>query len=527
MSINSLTFLVFVAGALAVYFCMPAKWRWCALLVINAVFYTLSSFPALFYLLLTIAFTYGAARLLEHVAGRQKAQLSALPKEERPVLRKKLTRQKKRLLAAILVLHFATLALFKYLNSWLGTANSLLSLLHVAFRFRPLELLMPLGISFYIFQTAGYLIDVYRGKVAAERNLLKYALFVSYFPQMIQGPINRFKQLQPQLLAENKFSAENLRDGILRILWGTLKKVFIADILAAGVTEIYTNYLSYSGAIVFFGAALYCIQLYADFSGGTDIVLGVSQLFGIHLMENFKRPYFANSLDEFWRRWHISLGEWMKDYVFYPLALSGGMAKLTKKLKSRISPSSLKLISPCISTTVVFLLVGIWQGPGFSNIAYGLYNGLLMSAALACSGLFVRVNQALHIRKESKTAHVLRIVRTNLIIVFGRYFSRAVSFRAAVVMLRQTVTRFTWNLSLPALFSFGLDKWDYLIVLLACLVLLFVSLLQERGVSVRQAFYRKPAAFQFFVLFAAVLLLVAFVYMNDSYTAIAYVYESV
>lgn len=521
MSLSSTAFLIFLAGALLVYYLTPLRFRWIVLLLASGVFYLSYSPAAAVYLCGTIAMTYGAARWLEALHRKEKERLAGVERGERPAIKKKGMKQRRRVLAAALCLNFLTLAVFKYLDWLLSGVNSLIALTGSGFSFRPLGLLLPLGLSFYIFQTSGYLIDVYRGKVQAEHNVFKYALFAAYFPQMIQGPIHRYQELQPRLFAEHPFRAENLRDGIELMLWGMLKKVLIADTLAAGVAELYGNYAAYNGIVVFFGAALYCLQLYCDFSGGIDIVRGVSTMFGIELGVNFRRPYFATSVDDFWRRWHISLGEWMKDYVFYPLALSRWLPRFCKRFRKHLGQRVGKLLVPCISTVVVFLLVGIWQGPGLQNIAYGLWNGLLMSGAMLCAPLFEKW------KHNGRLMHVFRILRTCFLVTIGRFFSRADSLASAWGMLRHSFTHCLWNLSPGAFLSFGLDLRGYLTVFLAGLILFFVSYRQEKGVHIRQSLAQKKPVVQFFVLLAAVLIVMAAVYLNGDYTAIAYVYESV
>ena len=525
MSINSAAFLLFLLVSVCACYLVPKRVRYLVLLAASAYFYLAYSLRAACCLLFTILLTYGAAQALAALHRRERAELD-IERVDRSGIKKHGKRRRRLVLTAALVLNFATLALFKYLNAWMGTAGVLAGLLGIETNFRPLNLLLPLGISFYVFQTSGYLIDVYRGRVSAERNLLKYALFVSWFPQMVQGPINRYDRLLPQLLAGSDFSADNIKYGIQLMLWGMLKKVFIADPLAGAVGEIYGNYTQYPGAVLFLGAALYCLQLYCDFSGGTDLVRGVSQLFGVEMAENFRRPYFARSVDEFWRRWHISLGEWMKDYLFYPLALSGPMNRLGKKVKSALGPHLGKLTGPCLSTLIVFLAVGIWQGPGFSNIAYGLWNGGLMSLAMLCGPLLSRANERLGLGEDKWWFRAFQTLRTLLLVIIGRYFSRADSLRQALGMLWRTVRHFG-----PAgggIFTcFGLTGWDWLRLGIAAAVLLAVSILQERGMPIRKTLEKQSPAVQFGVLFAAVLLLVAFVYLNTDYTAIMYVYENV
>ena len=527
MSINSFSFLIFLAVCVLLYYIVPKRGQWLVLLSASAFFYLSYSPRAAVYLCVTILLTYAAARRLSTLNAAQKAALAEVERPQKAAVKKQWVRRKRKVLGAVLVINFLTLAVFKYFDSWFHTWNLLLSAAHIGFQFKPLELLLPLGISFYIFQTSGYLLDVYKGKAEAEKNIFKYALFASYFPQMIQGPINRYPELAGQLTAQRRFRAENIRDGILLMIWGMLKKTFIADVLAPGVTEIYNNYGSYSGAIVFLGAAMYCLQLYCDFSGGIDIVRGSSTLFGIEMAQNFKRPYFAVSIDEFWRRWHISLGEWMKDYLFYPLALSKWMTKLGKHSRSVFGDRVGKLTSPCVSTVIVFLAVGVWQGPGLSNVAYGLWNGFLMSGAMLCAPYFRSLNRRLRLDTKENTLHVIRVLRTCLLLIIGRYFSRAASLLGALGMMKQTVTQFTWNLNSQSLFSFGLSGRDYLVVLAASCVLFFVSWQQEKGVEIRKTLAQKPWYVQFPPLFIALLLLIVFVYLNGDYTAISYVYENV
>lgn len=527
MSINSAVFLLFIAVAVCLYYCVPKKYRYLVLLGASAYFYLAYSVQAAAYLLATILLAYGSALLLGALHRREKAALSAEGADRKAVKRRG-KRQRRLVLGGVLVLNFATLAWFKYLDSWLQDLNGLFAFFGQGFSFRPLELLLPLGISFYIFQTSGYLIDVYRGKAEPVRNPLKLALFSCYFPQMIQGPINRFEELYPQLIRGNDFSADHLKYSIQLMLWGMLKKVFLADPLANAVAEIYDHYASYSGAVIFLGAALYCVQLYADFSGGTDFVRGVSQLFGVEMSENFRRPYFARSVDEFWRRWHISLGEWMKNYLFYPLALSGPLNRVGKRMRKLFGPRIGKLAAPCISTLIVFLVVGVWQGPGLSNIAYGLWNGGLMSLAMLCEPMLQKLGQRWKLTEERRWFRAFQVLRTCLLVIIGRYFSRASALGQAFGMLGRTVTAFGWSsLGLNTFTCFGLSGWDWLKLGLAAAVLLTVSLLQERGVQIRRSLAQKHWLVQFAVLFAAVLLLLVFVYLNTDYTAIAFVYENV
>ena len=332
MPITGLTFLLFALGAVVLYYLFPKRLRQYVLLAASILFYLTYGVRMAGYLAATVLLTYLFGLWLDRLAAFRPA---AETKEERKRLKRANDRKKRRVLALALVLNFASLVLLKYGGFLVSSVNALLSVELTLPRF-----LLPLGISFYIFQTSAYLIDISRGKHRAERGFLRYALFVCYFPQMVQGPINRFAALQPQLTEGNDFSWDNIQHGFLRLLYGVLKKAMIADALAPIVAKIYGGYASYPGIICFLGAALYCVQLYCDFSGGIDLMMGISRLFGISMQENFCRPYFSVSLSDFWRRWHISLGEWMKDYLFYPLALSKPFGKLAQLCRRHMPPDA-------------------------------------------------------------------------------------------------------------------------------------------------------------------------------------------
>ena len=322
MSIVSLEFIAFVLISLFFYYILPSKIRWLALLIMSYTFYFIGGGGTIVYLIFTTITTYLAARGIDFLNYKN----HEAKKKQQEKLLKKIKLQKRLMVAFAAISNFSLLFFFKYWNYTVTTINGLLD----AERLPVFELILPLGISFYIFQSIGYVIDVYRNKYKAEKNIFKFALFVSFFPQIVQGPISRFEQLGNQLFNSKPFSYDNLREGIQLAMWGYLKKLVIADRAAIVVNQVFNHYTDYDGGIILLGVIFYCIQLYCDFSGGIDISRAVAKMFGIDLVENFKRPIFAKSLADFWRRWHISLGSWMKDYLFYPLSLSKPFIKLRK-----------------------------------------------------------------------------------------------------------------------------------------------------------------------------------------------------
>jgi D-alanyl-lipoteichoic acid acyltransferase DltB (MBOAT superfamily) len=255
-------------------------------------------------------------------------------------------------------------------------------------------LLMPLGISFYTFQSAGYILDVYRGKVRAERNPFRLALFVSFFPQLIQGPISRYNDLAQTLYDPFRFSAGNLSQGVQRIIWGLFKKLVIADRMIAAVALMSAETDLYTGGYAALNILLYTVVLYADFSGGIDIAIGIAKLFGVRVTENFNKPFYAVSVAEFWRRWHITMGSWFRDYLFYPLSVSKPMRRFSKFSRSALGGGFGKRLPVHIATAVTWFATGLWHGASPNFIAWGLANGAVIILSQELEPLYKRLGKA-------------------------------------------------------------------------------------------------------------------------------------
>ncbi len=522
MTQNSALFLLFVLCSVVLYYLIPKKLRKYVLLLASAVFYATYGAASCAFLLAAIVFTYFGGRLLGRIGEEEIPE--GLSKEEKKQAKKRLTNKKRLCLAVLLLVNFGVLFALKYAGFTIGTIASLFG----KSDFELPHLLVPLGISFYTFQSSGYLIDVERGKTAPEKSFLNYALFVGYFPQLVQGPINNYGEMRERLFFGNDYDPNNIRDGILRMMLGIIKKALVADALAPAVVEIYTNFEAYPGILAFIGAFLYCIQLYCDFSGGIDLVMGVSALYGVPMQENFARPFFAVSLGDFWRRWHISLGEWMKNYLFYPLALSKGMGKITKASKKLFSPDVSKRIVPCLATFVVFVAVGIWQGSGFANIFYGVWNGFWMSAGMLWVPVGTKLKKRLRLEDKNTLMTVLGVLRTTLLVIFGRYFSNSDTLAHAFGMIGRTFAHPEFaKLDYALLSSVGLSLDKFIPASAFLLVLLFIGVIEEGGEKFSEWFSRRNAVLQFILLFAALAFIVFGVYANSGYTPIAYVYENV
>ncbi|MFR4756970.1 MAG: MBOAT family O-acyltransferase [Evtepia gabavorous] len=298
---------------------------------------------------------------------------------------------------------------------------------------------------------------------------------------MVQGPISRFNDLAPQLFARRSLDYTDLKYGIQLILWGYFKKMVIADRAAVLVNTVLDDPWSYSGSILAVGVLFYRIQLYGDFSGGIDITRGVARLFGIDLAENFRRPLFSTSLTDFWRRWHITLGAWMRDYLFYPLSLSKPFGKLGKFTRKHLKGKLGKILPTSLATFLVYFVIGIWHGANWRYVAFGFWNGGIITLSLLLAPYFLRWKQALRINDKSKGWHLFQLVRTNLLVFFGRYITRAPRFLTAVWMVKETFLHPNlpdlWN---GTLMTLGLGGGDFLILFLGVATLLLAEWYQEK-----------------------------------------------
>lgn len=516
MSITSYVFILFVAVGLAVYYITPRSLRWVAMLALSLIFYLSGGLAAILYLCLTVITTYLAALLLH----RQNTRSDSLLKAERAIAMPGIKRKKRLIAASVMILNFGLLYIVKY---WDFTALSINSAFGSALP--ELELIMPMGISFYMFQSIGYVIDIYRGKTQPERNILKHALFVCYFPQLIQGPIGRFGALSPQFYGGD-FSYDNLRDGIQLMLRGYLKKLVIADRAAVVVATVVGNYTGYSGSVILISMILYCIQLYCDFSGGIDIVRGVSKLFGIEMAENFKQPIFATSLADFWRRWHISLGTWMKDYLFYPLSLSKPFIRLGKFTRRKVGGRLGKIIPTALATFIIYFVIGIWHGAEWKYIAFGIYNGVIISAAQLFKPAFSDTKKRLGISEKNALWGGWQMLRTWVLVLAGRYITRSAGLFRAADMLRITVTGFgAGALTDGTLLTLGLTAADFWVIIAGIAVLLIAEALDEYKGGAFKRLNDSPALIQWLVTMAALVALVIFGVFRGDYIAAEFIYK--
>lgn len=536
MSYTSLNFMLFVGLTAAVYFVLPVKkYQWTVLVAASFVFYYLMvGGRFMVYILLTIAATYGAGLWMEAISQKAKATLAEnktqWDRQQKKEFKSRTKQRKRLVLILTLTLNFGILGFLKYYNFFAESLNGALGVFRIPVSVPALKLLIPLGISFYTFQSMGYVVDVYREKVTAERNPLKIALFVSFFPQIVQGPISFYDQLARQLYEPHSFDFTRFKHGCELILWGFFKKLVIADRAVIPINAVLEDYLAYNGTTLTFAVVLYALQLYADFSGGIDISRGVAQILGIDLAENFRCPYFAETINDYWRRWHISLGAWMRSYVFYPLAVSKPFLNASKAIReSRFGSTKAgshvaKVLPTSFASLVVFLLVGIWHGANWKYVAFGLWNGGIIMLSTLLQPVWDGAKTRLHV--QSAVFRLFRMVRTFLIVLVGYVFDVAPGLGEAMHTFRLFFTNQNLTEGLAQIRGLGLDALDYGLLAVCTGILFTASVIQEKNSpeTIRSMLDRGPFVWRYLVLLAGIMMVLIFGIYGPGYDAAKFVY---
>lgn len=537
MNYTSLNFILFVALTVLVYFLFPLKkQKWTVLLVASYVFYLFAGYKYVAFILFTTVSTYLFALWINSIGVKSKETLKlnkqTWDKDKKKKFKNSIKHKKRLVMALVLVVNFGILAFLKYYNFFAGSLNDVMGMFGIGFSAPTLKLFLPLGISFYTFQSMGYIVDVYREKVAPEKNIAKLALFVSFFPQIIQGPISFYDQLAHQLYEPHKFDFTRFKYGMELILWGFFKKLIIADRAVVAINTVTADYTAYNGTTLTFTILLYALQLYADFSGGIDISRGVAQIFGIDMVDNFKRPYFAKSINDYWRRWHITLGAWLKNYLFYPLAMSNLFINASKKMKgtkfgsTKAGAHIAKVLPTSIASLIVFFVVGIWHGANWKYVAFGIWNGGIIMISILLKPVFDWVLAKLRINAQSFAYGVFQMLRTFLVVLVGYVFDVAPNFAQAMNTFKLAFVDQNFSVGWSQISELGLDKFDYAIIIFGMIVVFVASVIQERhsSTTIREMLDRKPFALRGLVIFAGLMLVLVFGIYGPGYDPAAFVY---
>lgn len=513
MSLVSLKYLLFIITIVLLYYIVPKKFKWLILLIASYTFYILSSKKLVIFLIISTLSIYFSTLLI----GKENQKLKTdLNNEEKKILKNKVKRNKKIILIITLLINFGILVILKYSNFLSIGINHYLSYVGFDYQIPEFNFLLPLGISYYTLQALSYVIDVYRNKYEPTKNLGKVLLFVSFFPQITEGPIGRFDKLANQLYEPHKLEFTNILTGFGLIVIGIFKKMVIADRAGIFVNEIFGG--NFGGFTIVVAALLYTLQIYAEFSGCMDIVCGTSKLFGIEMEKNFRRPFFSKSIQEFWQRWHITLGSWIKDYIFYPVSLSKVSMNVNMACRKHLKGHISKFIVIAFPLLFVWLFNGLWHGASIKYVAYGMYYYTIMMIGLLLLPISKKIVEILKINVNSKHYHLFQIIRTDIFVVIGMMLFRSKSLINFVKMLVSIFKPYS------GIFNHGLLKFDFIILFIYIIIILILGILSEKGKDILEIFKKIPKIFQVLTFVIIILIIVIFGIYGDGYNASDFIY---
>lgn len=483
MLFTSYGFILFAAVLLAVYYVFPKKYQWTLLLVASYLFYSFSGIENFAFIIFTTVSCFITAIIMEKRKQNEDAYVEKnkelLDKEQRKQYRAKEKKKRFYILLVGLFLNFGVLAVIKYTAFALRNLNSILKLFGSSTLPVP-DLLLPLGISFFVFQSTGYLIDVYRGKTYAEKNLARMALFVSFFPQLAQGPISRHADLSKTLYEPHAFDAKNLKFGLQRVLWGYFKKLVIADRILIVIKAMIADTVSYNGIYVVLLILLYSAQIYADFTGGIDITIGLAEAMGIRVKENFNHPFSSRSTKEYWNRWHITMGSWFTDYVFYPLSVTKPMMKLSKWSRAHLGNAVGKRLPVYLATAITWFLTGLWHGAAWNFIVWGMLNCAVILISQEFEPLYRRFREKFPKLTASYGYHCFEATRTFLLMGLIRSLDCYANVGLTFKMWGSIFTKSNFAKCFGGeIFELGLELKDYVILAVAILIVAVVAKLSQ------------------------------------------------
>lgn len=438
MTYTSFSFFVFLILTAIVYFCMKTKYRYIVLMLFSGIFiWFAGGINAVAFIYGTTIFTYLIAMLMERTDNERFRRI---------------------IYSCGILIILGILIGMKYKGIFTSLPQ------------RIATIAVPIGISFYTLQMYSYLNDIYHKRIDAESNFLKYVLYITWFPHILQGPIARYDQLSKTLFDGAPYDYDRVCKGLQLMIWGLSQKLIIADRALLVVREVFDNYGKYGSVQIIYAAVLYGIELYADFSGCVNISIGVSQIFGIELSPNFKQPYFATGIKDFWNRWHISLSRWLRDYIYIPL---GGNRR--------------GKIRKYFNLMLTFLISGFWHGVGNRFLVWGMLHGGYQIAGELSEPVRGKIVQKMRIRQDNKVLYVFRVIVTFLFVDTAWVFFRAGSIKHAVSMLWIAASRWNiWSFFNDDLYALGLDRRDTWIMLFFILIMLWTDYLHERNIRIRE-----------------------------------------
>lgn len=503
MELKSLTYLLFVLITIAVYFasCRKKTAQRLVLIIANITFILFAAdLRSLVIILLLVTFVYFMGILIGDAVSKKEKKKSQI------------------LMWVGVIFVICVLCYFKFFKESFEAIRAALS----ENGFEIAELITPIGISYYSLTFIAYLVDVYHKKYSAEKNYLDFLVFITFFSSIIQGPIGLYKTVAPQFKEPHYFEWNRVVKGLQRILWGYFKKVVIADRIGIIVLAILKDDGA-AGFLIFWAMVLYSFQIYTDFSGGIDVIMGVSEILDIRLLENFKAPLVSKSVTEYWQRWHMSLGAFMEKYIYYPIVLNRSVMKFSKKIKNSYLQ---KVFSATLASVIVFVIVGIWHGTGWNYVVYGCYQAIFVSSAVLLGPSYKKWKAALHISDESISWQVFAIIRTFVILVFGRLLIRAKDLTQAIELYKKTFSK--WNpevLFNGTLYKYGLDYKNYYLMIVCIILVIIVDIMHYKKIQIRELILKQDVVFRYAIYFIAIFAIIILGIYGGEFTSASFIYQ--
>lgn len=522
MNYSSVLFLaVFLPLTILIYNLLPQKQRWKVLLIASYIFFWSISGKLLAYILIATLIMHQYGLWFSVLQNKRDEELKEAEKENKKKIKEYYNKRQKGILIFAITVLLGMLVVLKY-SAFLATnINSLMKLLKVPINFEIPKFIMPIGISFYTLQAISYIFDVYKGKIEADENLARLALFISFFPQIMEGPIARYSQTAQQLWKCEKVTYESLTFGIQRMTFGLMKKIVIADRLNTFVNNVFDKFSDFDGGIIAIAMILYTVQLYMDFSGTMDIVIGIGEIFKVKLPENFKQPFFSKTISEFWTRWHITLGAWFRDYIFYPVSLTDKCKKITTKARKKLGNYYGALMSSSIALFCVWICNGIWHGSAWNYIFFGLYHFSLILFERMLEPVIQKITAFLHINRKNWFYEKLQILRTTCLVFVGELFFRANGFRMGWQMFKKMIFQFSLNsMKDNTIFYIGLDKYDFGVIGVMVFAIFIVSVLKEKGIKIRKSLASKNIVLRWTVYYTVIFTIIIFGAYGNGYVPV-------
>ena len=507
MELTTFTFLAFCIITILIYFIIPKKFQWIVLLIssVTFLFWNNLNIGTVLQALIVLISSYVIGNLIEKNYETPKSKLY--------------------LIIGIIII-VGQLIYLKYTNLFLVTINHIFNLFKINIQFSMVHRNSLIGISYYSLIMISYLVDIYRGACKSQKNIFKCALFMSYFPILPSGPFIRYDSVGEEIYKGHKFNYDNMCRGLIRVVWGFFKVLVISERIGMIVDTVYGNLATSNFIFVSAAILLFPLQLYTNFSGSIDIIMGISEIIGIKLPENFTLPFFSKTLTEFWRNWHITLGAWLRDYVFYPLQKSDMMQKLNKKCKDKFGKKAGKKISLYLSMLVMWIFIGIWHGGAYTFIiGSGLLQFLIIFLEDILEPISKKINDKLGIKRDVFSYKLYQVIRTYILFAFTMIFFRANSVSNAIEIINSALSLNVHSLKTQiSSGNIGIGKAD-LCVLVGSLITLFIVELIARKGNVRDKLSNQNIVFRWSIIYMLVFGVIIFGCYGAGYDATSFIYR--